>query len=202
MPERGSGSVPERGSGSVPEDGFRVLSSSTLCDAGFLSVVRRHVVGPTGEEFDRHVVRHPGAVVVVPVIDDAVVLVRQYRVAVGRALLEVPAGKRDVEGEASVTTANRELEEEIGYHAGRLEQLCEFYNSPGFCDEYTHLFLATDLHARTRAAASAEEQAMTIERVALADVDGLIATGQIIDAKSIIGLLLARRFLAGEFGGS
>jgi ADP-ribose pyrophosphatase len=182
--------------------GFRVLSSSTLCEAGFLTVTREHLAGPTGEEFDRHVVHHPGAVVVVPVIEDTVVLVRQYRVATGRALLEVPAGKRDVEGEAPATTANRELEEEIGYHAGHLDQLCEFYNSPGFCDEYTHLFLATDLEARRRAAASAEEQAMTIQRAALADVDGLIATGEIVDAKTIIGLLLARRFLAGEFGGT
>ena len=103
---------------------------------------------PDGEEFDRHVVHHPGAVVVVPVIDDDAILVRQCRVAAGRELLEVPAGKRDVDGEPPEATANRELEEEIGYRAGRLELLCEFYNSPGFCDEYTHLFLATDLEAR------------------------------------------------------
>jgi ADP-ribose pyrophosphatase len=107
-----------------------------------------------------------------------------------------------VAGEPPEVTARRELEEEIGMRAGRLEQLAEFYNSPGFCDEYTHLFLATDLEARSRAAASAEEQAMTIQRAALADVDGLIATGEIVDAKTIIGLLLARRFLAGEFGGT
>ncbi len=149
-----------------------------------------------GEEFDRHVVHHPGAVVVVPVIDDEAVLVRQWRVATGRELLEVPAGKRDVDGEAPAATANRELEEEIGYHAGRLEPLCEFYNSPGFCDEYTYLFLATDLEARERAAVSAEEAAMTIERVPLATIDALIAARELIDAKSIIGLLLARQFLA------
>ena len=69
----------------------------------------------------------------------------------GGELLEVPAGKRDVDGEAPEATANRELEEEIGYRAGRLEPLCEFYNSPGFCDEYTYLFLATELEdARAR----------------------------------------------------
>ena len=68
-------------------------------------------------------------------------------------LLEVPAGKRDVDGEPPEATANRELEEEIGYRAGRLELLCEFYNSPGFCDEYTYLFLATELEdARRRGA--------------------------------------------------
>jgi ADP-ribose pyrophosphatase len=180
---------------------FRVVGSETLIDAGFLSMSREHVVASDGEEFDRHVVHHPGAVVVVPVIasedggSDAL-LVRQWRVATGRNLLEVPAGKRDVEGEPPETTANRELEEEIGYVAGRLDKLCEFYNSPGFCDEYTHLFLATELEERTRAAVSHEEAAMTIERVPLDRVDDLIATGELVDAKSIIGLLLARRFLA------
>ena len=134
-------------------------------------------------------------------IGDDAVLVRQWRVATGRELLEVPAGKRDVDGEAPETTANRELEEEIGYRAGRLDPLCEFYNSPGFCDEYTYLFLATELEARTRAAVSAEEAAMTIERVPLARVDALIAAGELIDAKSIIGLLLARQFLAARTTG-
>ena len=179
---------------------FRVVGSETLVDAGFLSISRLHVAASDGEEFDRHVVHHPGAVVVVPVIDDgpraAALLVRQWRVATGSVLLEVPAGKRDVEGEEPATTANRELVEEIGYEAGRLDKLCEFYNSPGFCDEYTHLFLATELEERTRAAVSHEEAAMTIERVPLDRVDDLIATGELVDAKSIIGLLLARRFLA------
>jgi ADP-ribose diphosphatase len=182
---------------SGPDDGgFRVVASDTLCDAGFLQLARLRVAGEDGEEFARHVVHHPGAVVVVPVIDNDALLVRQWRVATGRVLLEVPAGKRDVAGEAPAATANRELEEEIGYVAHRLDPLCEFYNSPGFCDEYTHLFLATELEERTRAAVSHEEAAMTIERVALDDVDDLIATGELIDAKSIIGLLLARRFLA------
>ncbi len=180
---------------------FRVVGSETLVDAGFLSMSRLHVAASDGEEFDRHVVHHPGAVVVVPVVanpeggSDAL-LVRQWRVATGQVLLEIPAGKRDVEGEPPETTANRELEEEIGYVAGRLDKLCEFYNSPGFCDEYTHLFLATELEERTRAAVSHEEAAMTIERVPLDRVDDLIATGELIDAKSIIGLLLARQFLA------
>ena len=181
---------------------FRVVGSETLLDAGFLSISRLRVAASDGEEFDRHVVHHPGAVVVVPVIandeggSDAL-LVRQWRVATGQVLLEIPAGKRDVEGEPPETTANRELEEEIGYVAGRLDKLCEFYNSPGFCDEYTYLFLATDLEARPRAAVSAEEAAMTIERVPLARVDALIAAGELVDAKSIIGLLLARQFLDG-----
>ena len=183
-------------------DEFRVLGSSTLCDAGFLQLARKRVVGPDGEEFERHVVHHPGAVVVVPVDDDGrVLMVRQYRVAVGGSLLEVPAGKRDVDGESPEATAARELEEELGRVPGRLRALCEFYNSPGFTDEYTYLFLATELGYSERAATSAEEHAMTIEPIAFADVDALIASRAIVDAKSIIGLQLARRFLAGEYPG-
>ncbi len=199
VPERGTGSVPERGTGSVPEReaGFRVVERTTVCEAGFLTVERRRVAGPDDEEFDRHVVLHPGAVVVVP-IDAAgdALLVRQYRVAAGGALLELPAGKRDVAGEPPDVTAARELEEEIGRRAGRLRLLCEFFNSPGFTDEYTYVFLATDLEACEHAAMTAEEAAMTVEAIALSDVEMLIASGELVDAKSIIGLLLARQALA------
>lgn len=175
---------------------FRVIERTTVCEAGFLTVERRRVAGPD-EEFDRHVVLHPGAVVVVPV--DAgghALLVRQYRVAAGAELLEVPAGKRDVVGEPPEVTAARELEEEVGRRAGRFRLLCEFFNSPGFTDEYTHVFLATELVECARAAVSAEEAAMTVESVALADVETLIASRELVDAKSIIGLLLARTVLA------
>jgi 8-oxo-dGTP pyrophosphatase MutT (NUDIX family) len=181
---------------STDNAGFRVVDTTTVCEAGFLVLERRRVVGPDGGEFDRHIVRHPGAVVVVPV-DDAgnALMVRQYRVAAGRALLEVPAGKRDVPGEPPEVTAARELEEEIGRRAGHVRALGGFFNSPGFTDEYSYLFLATDLEETERAAVSAEEAQMTIEPVALTRVDELISGGEIVDAKSIIGLLVARQQL-------
>jgi ADP-ribose pyrophosphatase len=178
------------------EDDFHVVGAEQLLDAGFLQLARLRVEGH-GETFDRHVVHHPGAVVVVPVLPSGeALLVRQWRVATEQVLLEVPAGKRDVDGEPPEVTANRELEEEIGFVGRRLDKLAEFYNSPGFCDEYTHLFLATELEERTRAAVSHEEAAMTIEHVSLDRVDDLIASRELVDAKSIIGLLLARQFLA------
>jgi ADP-ribose pyrophosphatase len=168
-----------------------------LCDAGFLSLARKHVVGPDGHEFERHVVHHPGAVVVVPVDERGdVLMVRQYRAAADEWLLELPAGKRDVEGEPPPVTAVRELEEELGKRPDTLVLLTEFYNSPGFTDEYTYLYLATDLVEAERTATSAEEAAMTIVPVALADAPGRIATHEIVDAKSIIGVLLAARYLA------
>jgi 8-oxo-dGTP pyrophosphatase MutT (NUDIX family) len=181
---------------------FEVVGSTTVADVGFLSLSETHVQGH-GESFSRYVVHHPGAVVVVPVESDneTVILVRQFRAATGSEMLEVPAGKRDVEGEPPQATAERELVEEIGRTPGQLVPLCEFYNSPGFCDEYTHLFAAFDLDPVDRAAATIEEQAMTIERVRIDDIDRLIATREIVDAKSIIGLLLTRRYLVGEYAG-
>ena len=178
---------------------FRVVDSTTRWRAGFLVLDEVHLVGPDGEALTRSVVRHPGAVVVVPIDADRrhALLVRQFRAAVGAEVLEVVAGKRDVEGEPPEATARRELEEEIGHRAGRLEKLCEFYNSPGFTDEYTHLYCALDLEPLDAPrAVTAEEAAMTVEPVALDRVDELVERGALCDAKSIIGLLLARRFLA------
>jgi 8-oxo-dGTP pyrophosphatase MutT (NUDIX family) len=179
--------------------GFRVVDSTSRCRSGLLELVELDVEAPDGERHLRSVVRHPGAVVEVPVVDDDAILVRQFRAAVGRSLLEVPAGKRDVAGEAPEATAARELEEEIGQSPGRLRKLAEFYNSPGFCDEYTHLFCATELSALPEPrGVTAEEQAMTIERVPLAATAELIAAGELIDAKSIVGLLLTQQLLEHE----
>lgn len=181
---------------------FRVVESNEVVDTGFVRLSEVQVEG-AGERFSRFIVHHPGAVVVVPVErgGDDVLLLRQYRVAVGDNLLEVVAGKRDVEGEEPEETARREMHEEIGRRPGRLVKLCEFYNSPGFCDEYTHLFAALDIEELDApAAVNPEERAMTVERTPLTDVDALISTGRIVDAKSIVGLLLTRRYLAGELG--
>jgi ADP-ribose pyrophosphatase len=175
---------------------FRVVASNVVAEPGFLTITDERIQGPDAVEFDRVVVRHPGAVVIVPVDGDDILMVRQFRAAVGGDLLEIPAGKRDVEGEAPETTARRELEEEIGRRPGRLEKLAEFYNTPGFCDEYTHLFLALDLEdLGANRAVGPEELAMTMERVPFGRVDDLIASGELCDAKSIIGVLMARRFL-------
>jgi 8-oxo-dGTP pyrophosphatase MutT (NUDIX family) len=186
---------------------FRVVRTTRAAHAGFLAVDDVEIEAPDGETVHRTVVRHPGAVVVVPIEFAApdratAVLVRQYRAALDTHVLEVPAGKRDVEGEAPVVTAARELEEELGLRAARFVKLVEFFNTPGFCDERSHLYVALDLDAAPRAApTSAEERDMTVERVALADVEQLVAGGELHDAKTIIGLLLTRQYLAGALPG-
>jgi ADP-ribose pyrophosphatase len=181
--------------------GFRIVGQSTVATGGFLQLADLRVEGPDRAVHRRFVVRHPGAVVVVPVTDDGAhaLLVRQYRAAVDGDLLEVPAGKRDVAGEAPEATAHRELEEEIGHRARRLVPLAEFYNTPGFCDEYTYLYCGVGLEPLpARNTQTAEEHEMQVEQIALADVERLVATRAIVDAKTIIGLLLAKAHLAAE----
>lgn len=176
---------------------FRKLAETEIYRGHLIHVVNARFVGPDGQEFDRDVVHHPGAVSVVPVIDGTdAVMVRQFRAALESDLLEIPAGKRDVDGEAPEVTAGRELVEEIGMQAGHLELLAEFYNSPGFTDEHAFVFLALDLEEVGAADPQGpEEQLMTVERIALGDVPDLVARRELVDAKSIIGLMLARERL-------
>ncbi len=182
--------------------GFRKLDERMVWSGTLVSAGTGTFVDPDGNEFERDVVHHPGAVVVVPVVDGPagrggkdVILVRQYRAAIDRVLLELPAGKRDVADEPVEVTAHRELEEEVGMTAGSMVKLAEFYNSPGFCDEHSFLFLATDLTPCETSFQGHEEQHMTIERVPLDRVPALIAAGELIDGKSIIALCLAREAL-------
>jgi len=184
--------------------GFEVRSSATVHQAGFLDVDELTIADPDGGEFTRYVVRHPGAVVVVPVdrATGRALLVRQYRAPIDTDLLELPAGKRDVDGEPPEVTAVRELEEETGFTAATVVPLARFYNSPGFCDELTHVFLATDLDAvEAEFERKAEEQHLTLEWVDLDGVGQLVSIGAVADAKTIIGLTLARAYLAGAFAG-
>ena len=183
----------------MPE-GFRKLGERVVHQGYLITTVEATFADPSGETFERDLVHHPGAVSVVAVTGEGkdVLLVRQYRAAVDRTLLEIPAGKRDVHGEPPEVTAARELEEEVGMRAGHLEKLVEFYNSPGFCDEHSQIYLATGLEQAESTAHGVEEQHMTVETVALDDVPELIASGELVDAKSIIGLCLAREALKGD----
>jgi len=174
---------------------FRKIDERPIYGGHVISLGVGTFSGPDGETFERDVVHHPGAVSVVPVLGDEVILVRQYRASIDGQLLEIPAGKRDVVGEPPEETAHRELEEEIGYRAGTLIKLAEFYNSPGFCDEHSHVFLGLDLELAVASAQGIEEEHMTIERVPVDDVAAMIASGALIDAKTIIGLTLALRHL-------
>jgi 8-oxo-dGTP pyrophosphatase MutT (NUDIX family) len=175
--------------------GFRQTHEETVFDGRIIRVAVGEFETPSGAVISRDIVRHPGAVSVVPIVDDHVVLVRQYRAALGQELLEIPAGLRDVPDEPPERTAERELIEEVGLRPRHLDLVARFYNSAGFCDEYSYVFVATDFDAADAEAHGVEEQYMTIERVALDEVPAMIADGRLCDAKTIIGLTLALRRL-------
>jgi ADP-ribose pyrophosphatase len=145
-----------------------------------------------GEESEREIVEHPDAVGVVAHDGETLYLVRQPREAVGdAALLELPAGKLDEEGESPLDTAQRELAEEIGKGARTWQHITSFFTSPGFTDEECHLFMATDLHDAEAEADQGER--IEIVEVPLAQLDGVIRDCR--DSKTLIGLLWLRAFL-------
>jgi 8-oxo-dGTP pyrophosphatase MutT (NUDIX family) len=183
--------------------GYRLVDSKEVVRGGFLTFCEETFESPAGEPFVRWIVEHPGAVAAVPVErgpdGPQVILVRQWRPVLRDYMLEVPAGKLDVPGEPPDDAMARELAEEIQQQPGRLVKLATFWNSPGFSTELTHVYIALDLSPCDRPeAAKEEEQDMTIERLPLADTGRLIATGEITDAKTIIGLALAEQYLARE----
>ena len=177
--------------------GFRFVSERERLNLGFFRVTSGTFVGPDGFTFEREIVRHPGAVCIVPLEADGdqVVMVRQYRAPIDAMVLEFPAGKRDIPGEPPETCAVRELEEEVGRRAGALRPIGVFVNSPGFNDEETHCFLATSLEAVVESRQGIEEQHMTIETVSVAHFWELVDAGELIDAKSIVAMTLAERAL-------
>jgi 8-oxo-dGTP pyrophosphatase MutT (NUDIX family) len=175
--------------------GFRHLDDRLIHQGSVVAFYEGTFESPTGQRFHRDVVRHPGAVSVVPVDGDEVILVRQYRAPIDQLLLEIPAGKRDVEGEDPAVTASRELAEEIGMAAGSLEPLLSMHHSPGFCDELQHIYLATDLREAPQELDGIEEEHLTVERVPFETAVAFCYDGTITDAKSIVGILAAARRL-------
>jgi ADP-ribose pyrophosphatase len=164
------------------------LVTSEVAFSGALLRLRVDTVRlPDGRLGRREVVEHPGAVAVLPVLPSGeLILVRQYRYAVGRLLLEVPAGTREPEEPAEVC-ARRELLEETGYRAAALQELARFYVSPGWANEELVIYVATGLVA-SEAAPSSDER-IVIERVSPDRVVELIRQGAIADAKTLVAVL-------------
>ncbi len=167
----------------------RPLASRRIYDGRLVNLRVDDVVLPSGRRAVREIVEHRGAVAALPVIDGDVLLVRQYRTAVGRTLLEIPAGTVEP-GEGVEACLQRELSEEVGMRAGRVDHLATFYPSPGFLTEAVHVYVATDL---TPHRLEAEEEDLSVVRMPLTRAQTMVAEGEIVDAKSIIGLLLLAR---------
>lgn len=167
----------------------RVLSSSQVYRGRTIRVRVDSVVKPGGAETTRAVVERADCVVALPLdADGNILMVRQYRHAVEKALLELPAGGIDP-GETPEEAVVRELREETGCAPGRLEKLGGFYAAPGYCTEYLHFFRATDL-VRSPLVAEDTDQIQVVS-VGPADIGGLVASGAICDSKTLAALRLA-----------
>jgi len=166
----------------------KVHKITPVYEGRIFNVVLEEVTLPNGATKKREIIRHPGAAAMVPLLEDRrVVMVKQYRHAVGRFVWEIPAGTLEP-GEDPLTCARRELVEEIGYEAGRLEKITEILPAPGYTDEHIHVFLATGL---TPAEQQLEDdEVLDVEFVPFETALGMVRRGEIQDAKSIVGLLL------------
>ena len=166
----------------------RVVSSRRVYPGRVLSVDVDEIEEPGDIRATREVVRHPGSVVILAVDDqDRLVLVRQYRYPVDDVIWEIPAGRKDA-GESAEEGARRELAEEVGAKAERLELLLSFYATPGYCDEVMHLFRATGL--RKEAAAPEDDEHIEARWVTLEEARAMAARGEVRDAKTLLALLL------------
>ncbi|MBY6277406.1 NUDIX hydrolase [Symbiobacterium thermophilum] len=157
---------------------------------GRVIAVRRDRIDLDGKERTWDVVAHPGAVVVLPVDGDDLLMVRQYRYAAGETLLELVAGGLEP-GEDPAEAAQRELQEEAGFRAGRLIRLAEFYSAPGFCTEKLHLFAAEEL-TPSRLPMDEDEQ-IELVRLSLDEALRMALAGELRDAKTLAGVLLYAR---------
>src|SRR5262245_59694517 len=169
------------------DDKARVLETRRVYDGKVLALDVDTVLEPGGVRALREVVRHRGSVACLPVhADGRVVLVRQYRYAVQASVWELPAGRLDP-GETPEEGARRELEEEVGLRAGRMEKLAEFWTTPGFCDEAMHLYRATEL-VQVEARPEADERIETLT-TSFAEARAMMAKGDVREGKTLVALL-------------
>lgn len=174
---------------------LRQLGLRRLAQGKNVEFCRHHFMGPNGEGLVRELIHHPGSVVVVPVLDGEVLMLRQFRPATGDWLWELPAGKCDHPGEAPDQTARRECAEETGFLPGSLRLVSQFFNSPGFCDEATRVYIGEELAAVGRQPQGWEERTAQVVKMPVSDLKRRLEEGEIVDAKTLIGLNAVMGFL-------
>lgn len=174
----------------------KTISKRHIYTGGIIDVESHTVVLPNGKEATRDIVLHAGASAVVPMNEKGeIAMVSQYRKPIERVSLEIPAGKLDA-GEDPETCAVRELKEETGLSAGRIKHMLSIHSTPGFSNEVLHIYGATDLKQGETCAD--EDEFLSVEWHPIGKLVQMIQTGQITDAKSIVGILLADRIIKGE----
>lgn len=174
----------------------RIESGKRVFEGKLVKVDCMDVTLPDGKSAKREAVRHPGAAAVVAVDDqNNVLLVRQYRAAIAKALIEIPAGKLDFPGEDRLDAAKRELKEETGMSANCWIHLTDMVSSPGFCDEVIGIYLATGLSAGD--VSPDEDEFLNVIKVPLGTLMAMVRSGSITDAKTLVGLLMANKVING-----
>ncbi|TYR82518.1 NUDIX hydrolase [Priestia megaterium] len=162
----------------------KTISSKKLFSGRVIDLCVEEVELPNGKTSTREVVKHPGAVAVIALTQDhKLVMVKQYRKAMDRILVEIPAGKLE-KGEQPIVTAKRELEEETGYTCKELKHVISFYTSPGFADELVHLYITDSLSVMQNKAALDEDEFVEVIEVSVDEALTMIQTNEIYDAKT------------------
>lgn len=175
----------------------KTVNSKRLYEGRTINLRLDTVILPDGNQAKREIVEHPGAVSIVPVLNDGtVILVNQFRAPIGRIMLEIPAGKLE-QGETPAVCAARELSEETGFTAEKLEHKGTFFTTPGFSDEIMYLYIASGL--KPADSHPDFDEFLDVEKISLDDLLKMAEKGEIIDAKTLVGIFVAARiFLPGR----
>lgn len=174
----------------------KTIKTQDIYKGNIIKVQNLTVSLPTGKEATRDIVLHPGASVVIPLNENGeLYLVEQFRKPLDMTTLELPAGKLDSKDEDPRLCAERELMEETGLRAGKLEHLISIHTTPGFCNEVLHMYLATEL-AQGECCPD-EDEFLSVKKIPVSDLVNMILEHKITDAKTIIGVLMAERMLRG-----
>lgn len=162
----------------------KTISTQSIFSGKVISLQVDDVELPNGAHSKREIIKHPGAVAVIAITpQNKIVMVEQYRKALERSVVEIPAGKLEP-GEEPIVTAARELEEETGYVSGKMEHLISFYTSPGFADEIVHVYVATELKQKENPASCDEDEFVEVMELTLEEAQQYIQEKKIYDAKT------------------
>lgn len=172
----------------------KTIGSKEIYKGNIIEVKNLTVTLPNGKEATRDLVLHPGASVIIPINEKGeLYLVKQFRKPLDLTTLELPAGKLDAPDEDPKVCAERELMEETGLRAGKIEHLISIHTTPGFCNEVIHMYTATELTQGE--ACTDEDEFLDVEKIHVSELVDMILEHKITDAKTIIGVLLADRMI-------